>query len=131
MRRLVAFVAFLALAACGGDSTSPSASLAGNWSGTIVSRTAGSGTVTMTMLQSGSSLSGTWNTTFSNSSYNNSGTLSGSVSGSQIAASLTSSVPTACGSNIAGALSGTTITGTYAAANCSVAESGTFSITKQ
>jgi hypothetical protein len=44
---------------------------------------------------------------------------------------LTPSVPTTCPFNLTATLSGTTMSGTYAAYNCTVAESGTFTATKQ
>jgi hypothetical protein len=131
MLRILSVIATAILIGCGGSSTSPTSTVAGNWSGTISSNVVGNGTLTMTLLQSGTALSGTWSTTYANSSNNNSGSLAGSVNGAQLGATLTPSVPSTCPYNAAGTLSGTTISGTYAAFNCTVAASGTFTITKQ
>jgi hypothetical protein len=114
------------------SSTSPSgANVAGNWSGTLTSSYAGSGTVGFSLSQSGSSVSGTWFTTFGNSANNNSGSLSGNLNGSTITAVLTPSNPLGCPSNVTGTLNGSTsITGTYAAFSCSVSDGGPFTVTK-
>ncbi len=115
----------------GCSSSSPTApseiSVAGNWSGTLSDSLAGTGRLAFTFAQSAAALSGTWSTTYSNPGYNNGGSLSGSVSGSSVTLTLTPSVPTYCPYNVTGTLSGSTLSGTYAAFNCTVAVSGTFS----
>jgi hypothetical protein len=133
MRPLTHFAALLCLTAglaCGGDSTSPTANLTGNWSGTISSQLAGPGTFVLTFVESSSSLSGTWSTTFSNTANNNAGSLSGTASGSSVTLTLTPSDPQSCPFHVTGVMSGTVISGTYAAFPCTVAESGTFSASK-
>jgi hypothetical protein len=114
----------------GCTSTSPGDEIAGNWSGVITSNVAGNGTIRLSLLQSGSKLTGTWATSFPNAAADNSGSLIGNVTDSQIGATLNPSVPTACPSTVAGSVNGTMITGTYAAFNCSAVSSGGFSVTK-
>jgi len=91
----------------------------------------GDGTLTVTFLQSGKTLSGTWATTFTDPSYNDSGSLSGAVDGAQVAATLTPSDPTSCPYNVAGTFSGAAINGTFAAFDCTVSASGSFEVEKQ
>ena len=134
--RIIAIAAVLGLclvsARCGGDSpTSPSApvSLTGTWTGTIQDSLVGAGTARVTIAQSGSSLTGTWS--FTAGGDTNSGSLSGSVTGSSLSVTLTPSVPTSCPFQVTATVSGNTITGTYAAFNCTVAISGSINLTRQ
>jgi len=53
MRRFASILTFALLAACGGDSTAPVASVAGSWSGS-----SNGGTLTMTLTQADGSISG-------------------------------------------------------------------------
>ena len=51
--------------ACGGDSPmSPSGTVSGTWTGTIMDSLLGTGSVRVTLSQSGSTISGTWSATF-------------------------------------------------------------------
>jgi hypothetical protein len=125
-------------AACGGNSsTSPSGQqLAGNYTGTLVSNSSGFvqigvGTVNATLTQHGGALNGSWTTTYENAAYNNAGSLTGIVSASSVTLTLTSSVTGLCPSNVTAAISGTTLSGTYATFNCSFTDGGQFSVTKQ
>ena len=112
------------LLGCGGSPSSPSAAaanLSGTWAGPLTSTLVGNGTVQVTLNQSGSSLSGTWLSTFPDPSNNNSGSLSGTVNGSNVSATLTPSDPTNCPLNVTATVNGNVMTGTYAAFNCTVA----------
>lgn len=117
--------------ACGSPTTPGNASLAGNWAGTLSDNFAGTGTLAFTFAQSGSTLTGTWSTAYANPGYNNGGSISGNVNGSSVTAVLSPSVPTTCPFNVVGTRNGSLLSGTYAAFNCSVAVSGTFTATKQ
>ena len=119
----------LVAAQCTDSPTSPSASLTGTWTGTIQDSLVGAGTARVTLAQSGSSLSGTWS--FTAGADTNSGSLSGSVTGSSLSAMLTPSVPTSCPFQVTATINGNTISGTYAAVNCTVPISGSLSLTRQ
>lgn len=123
---------------CGSSApTTPSVqSIAGNWNGTITTTTpAGqpNGNVAFTIAQTGSTLSGTWSTTYPTSpASNNAGSLTGSLSGSGATFTLSPSNPTNCPYSATAALSGSSsMSGTFAAFNCTIAVAGSFSVTKQ
>ena len=86
-------------------------------------------TVRVTVAQNGSSLTGTWS--ISAAVQTNSGSLSGSVTGSSLSITLTPSVPTSCPYQLTATVTGNTITGTYASFNCTVAVSGSLTVTRQ
>ena len=120
------------LSACSGgsgSSTTPStASLAGSYSGSLSDSVAGSGSVGLSIAQSGNSISGQFADTFSNPSYDNGGSISGTVSGNSFSGSVKSVFVNACGFSIKGSLSGSTLSGTYSATDCTVSATGTFSV---
>ena len=129
-------VLVLTLTSCGGDggNSSPFGSISGNYAGTLQDSIAGAGTVQGTLSESGSSLSGMFQTTFTQSgrTVTSSGTVSGTVNGTSITLTLTPSDPTACPFNITlTQVSDTQLTGTYTAFNCTVAQSGTINVTRQ
>lgn len=139
MCRQTAFAFVLTLVACGASAacsglsklTGPStASVSGTWSGTITSnQVAGNGAARVTISQTDDKLSGTWNTTGPNSP--DSGSLTGFVDGSAVSMTLSPSVPTSCTSTATVTVSGNSMTGTYAAFNCTVAAAGGIALTKQ
>lgn len=135
MRSVVAVFALIAAGACGdSSSTSPSVNVSGNWSGTVTSTAVGvtaTGSLHASLVQSGGSLSGTWSTTNPDGSLNDSGNATGTVTGSQIDLILSPSNPTLCPDHAIGIVSGSTITGTSSAFNCSIAVSSSFALTKQ
>jgi hypothetical protein len=131
MARLRVGLIILSLGAalnCGGPSPSspsttppqnpapPTVSLTGTWAGTTIDPALGTGNIRTTVSQSGSVLSGTWSSTFSDASKNWGGTLNGSVVGSSSVSAtlLTSSVP-ACQYIVTAMLNAaaTQIAGTY------------------
>jgi len=132
LKKLIPVVMLLALAACGGSSPSaPSTiSVAGTWSGSITSnQVTGSGPASVTLAQSGTSLSGTWAVTGPDGP--NSGSLTGSVSGASMTMTLTPSDPRTCPYNATVNISGSQMTGTYAAFNCTASASGGITLTKR
>lgn len=133
MRRLFIGVLLLGAFACGGKNspTAPSTSLSGTWLGTVTAAGFPAGNVRMTIAQSGASLSGTWGTTYQDSTLNGSGSLSGNVAGANVTVVLSPSIPTSCPFNVVATVNGSTMSGTFAAFNCSVTSSGGFSVTKQ
>lgn len=105
------------------------ASIGGNYSGSLEDSVAGSGSVGLSITQSGSRISGQFADTFSNPAIDNGGSLSGTVTGSTFSGSVKSVFVGACGFSIKGSLSGSTLSGTYSATSCSGVETGTFSVT--
>jgi hypothetical protein len=87
--------------------------------------------VRITFNQSGGPLTGTWSATFANGVLTNSGSLSGSMNGSDISAILTPTDPLTCPYNVTATRNGNTITGTYAAFNCTASVTGSVNVTKE
>jgi len=90
---------------------------------------AGPGQGNLTISQSGSQLSGSWQIGFGTGV--SSGSLEGTANGDSITAQLYPSDPTACPFNVTATLSGDTMNGNYAAFDCTGAISGTLSMTRQ
>jgi hypothetical protein len=131
-------VGTLALAACTAKpSTAPgSGDINSNWSGPISDALLGNGTLSLSLVQSPSdSVTGTWMTTFPDPNDDLSGPLAGNIKGSTLSAVLRPSNPPTCQYgpfDLTASLAGTTsMTGTFATINCTIADSGTFSVTKQ
>jgi hypothetical protein len=104
----------------------------GNYAGTLNDSIAGSASVQFSLTQNAVFLAGTWSDSFANPSNNTSGAAYGLVtSGSTVVFYLVPSSPAACRLVASGTITGSTIAGNYAAVNCSVSETGTFSVTLQ
>lgn len=123
-------VALLAMA-CGDDSpTSPSNSgVTGTWVGSIQSTITGASTVRVTLTQSGSMISGSYS--IAQGQAVDAGNVSGMINGAGINLTATPSDPRTCPFQVTAVWSGNIITGTYAAFNCTVAFSGSISLTRQ
>jgi len=102
---------------------------AGQWTGTIQDSVAGSGVVSVTFTQSGSDIGGTWQATFAAGS--NGGTAVGAINGAQVILELYPSSVSACPYRLVATRSGSTLSGNYAAFNCTGTITGTLAITKQ
>ena len=100
--------------------------LTGTWNGTYDSTSGESGEVRVTLSQSGSSVTGTWSA--SGNLGTGSGTVSGTVSGSSTSLTLETSDPTNCSLSVTATFTRTTITGTWATFECSVADGGSFRV---
>ena len=105
----------------------------GTWTGPVTSNFPGipPGTGTITITQTGSSLSGTWAAVYPDPTFNDSGSFSGTASGMSLSGTLSPSDPTTCPYTINATVSGNLMSGTYAAFDCTVALSGSISLTKQ
>ena len=127
IRPLVSLLAFLFLAiACGPNPTQPS-SLAGTWTGTVVSNILGNVAIQLTLTQSGSSIAGTFAQTVPGASTSFGSTLTGSINGSAVTLVLAFNP---CTRTWTGTWSGTTLSGTYVASGaCGNMDSGTFTVT--
>lgn len=124
MKRLLALIVVLLLAGC---SSVPNYS--GQWVGTVNDTRAGLGQGNLTISQSGSQLSGTWQIGFGGGV--NSGYLEGTVNGSSVNVQLYPSNPAACPFNVIATRSGDTLVGNYAAFNCTGSISGTLTVMRQ
>ncbi len=105
-------------------------SYSGTWAGAINDSLGGPGTLSATMSQSGSNLVETWQAAFTGGG-NNGGTLAGIINNQEELIELFPSNPNSCPFAVVGQRSGTTISGTYAAFNCTIAVTGSVSVTKQ
>ena len=126
-------MAALLCVACGSDSTTgpTPTSFAGTWNGTVADSLCGNGIFQGVLAQSGSSVTGTGSVVFTRAGCGGiRGSLNGTVSGASLQATLQSSDPQYCSLALSVAVSGSTITGTYAAANCSYTQTGNVSATR-
>jgi hypothetical protein len=126
---------WVALGGCDGDDEPHDANVAGTFRGTIQDSIAGPGTLTVTLAQDDSDLRGTYQTTFADPRNNSAGSVEGEVQGNAVTLTATPSVtpfvPTACPFNVTAIVNGDQISGTYAAFNCTVAVSGSLTLTRQ
>lgn len=130
--RVVTIAIAAVLISCGSDaSTAPGANIAGNWSGALTNSVVGDGSLTLTIVQSADSLSGTWATTFPTLVNNSSGSVAGSIHGTQITAKLASDNRSICSTEITATLNGVTISGTGKTYSCVSTWSNTFIISKR
>src|SRR5262245_20856252 len=88
----VSLVLALTLLRCTGGE----ADLTGAWTGIINDSLAGVGTLRLTITQTDTQLTGTWQSTFADPTNNAGGSLSGSVSGDSIALVLSAAQPQLC-----------------------------------
>jgi hypothetical protein len=126
---------WVALGGCDGDDEPHDANVTGTFRGTIQDSIAGTGTITVTLAQDDSDLIGTYQTTFADPRNNSAGSVEGEVQGNAVTLTATPSVtpfvPTACPFNVTAIVNGDQISGTYAAFNCTVAVSGSLTLTRQ
>ena len=125
-------VLVLVLAACGtagGGGGGGSINFAGSWSGELVDSSIGAGRVQAHLTQSGTDLGGTWQSEIAD--VVNSGSAIGVVNGSDIILELIPSNPTTCPFRLVGTGTGNSLTGTYAAFNCTISVGGTFTLQRQ
>jgi len=128
IRPFVALLVFLAVeGGCGPNPNSPS-SITGTWVGTIVSANLGTGSTQLTLVQSGSSITGTFANTFPGATSSASGQLTGTLNGSAFTAAL--AAPNGCIRTWTGTWSGRTLSGTIATTSgCATVDTGTFTLT--
>ena len=120
----------LMAAQCGDNPrTAPTAFLSGVWTGTLQNSTSGPATALVTMVQIGSTLTGTWSVDATIAGADG-GNLFGSVSGADVMIGLTPSDPLACSLGVTATATGNTMTGTYVTFNCMVVLSDSISLTR-
>lgn len=117
------------LSACTSGGAPSGFNYGGQWSGTIQDSQAGNGTITATLTQSGTDIGGTWEATFASGT--NGGSAVGTINGSQVVFELQPSLALACPYRVVAHRSGSTLSGNYAAFNCSGTITGTLTITKK
>jgi hypothetical protein len=121
---------------CGGDDNNEPV-MTGNYRGTMQDSLVGRGTITVTIIQNGENLRGTWQSLFADPTNNNGGSLTGtihrpSVPHPNISLLLQPANPTTCPFQVTGTLiTPVEMTGTYVAVNCSRVETGTLDVTRQ
>lgn len=121
----------LFLAGCSSGGGSQAAfTYSGSWKGTIRDNLAGNASLSASMSQSGRDIRGTWSSTYGDGTIN-SGELIGEIDGNTVVVNLLPSNPATCPFVAVLSRSGDTLSGDYAAYNCTVAISGTISVTKQ
>lgn len=125
MKRIAVLALMVVLAACGMSGPDYS----GQYVGNVVDAVGGAGDATITLSQSGNQLTGAWQISFG--SGRNSGFLQGVVNGGSISAQLYPSRSDACPYDLVATRSSNTLSGNYAAFNCTVSVSGTFVGVKQ
>jgi len=125
----ISLTAAIALTACVSSGGLAGYNYSGSWAGAIEDSVAGSGSVTVTVTQSGADLAGTWQAVFDSGT--NGGSAIGIVNGSQVVLELQPASATACPYNVVATRSGDTLSGNYSAFSCSISITGTLSITKQ
>jgi hypothetical protein len=127
-RPRVALLALLAVVSgCGPNPNSPS-SITGTWVGTVVSASLGTGSTQLTLVQSGSSITGTVVNTFPGTTSSASGQLTGTLNGSAFTAALAAS--NGCIRTWTGTWSGRTLSGAIATTSgCATVDTGTFTVT--
>ena len=120
---------------CGGDDNNEPL-LNGGFGGTMQDSLAGSGTLTMTIIQDGENLKGTWASVFAAPANDNQGILTGTIQNPSaphpsISMLLQPANTASCPLQVtATLLTPVEMTGTYAAMNCSRAETGTLDVTR-
>jgi ABC-type glycerol-3-phosphate transport system substrate-binding protein len=125
--------AMLFLSACAGGSgggSTPSFSYSGTWTGTINDSLAGAGTITVTLVQAGSNIAGTWQALFPAVGGSNGGNIVGVIDNTQVLAQLNPSDPTTCPYDVVAVRSGNTLSGTYAAFDCTIAVTGALVVSR-
>lgn len=125
MNKWVALIFVLLLAGCSVGAPDYS----GQWVGSVFDSVGGAGTGNITIAQSGSQITGSWQIGFG--SLVNSGSLQGVVSGNSISAQLYPSRADACPYTLTATRSGNTLNGNYSAFSCTISISGTFTGTRQ
>jgi hypothetical protein len=85
--------------------------------------------MTVTIVQSGANIAGTWQALAPG--LTNGGNVVGIVDNTQVLAQLNPSDPTTCPFDVVAVRSGSTLSGTYAAFDCTVAVTGTLVLNRQ
>jgi hypothetical protein len=109
------------LSACGSAPTGPTGppSIAGSWSGPASDTYGGRGTITFSLTQSGTNVTGYWLAVSDDASVSIGGLVVGSMNGASFRATLTPGDPLVCSYAAKGSIWGVNLNGTLSAVNCS------------
>lgn len=140
MQRVFMIAAAVLLAACSAkSSTAPApADIAGTWSGPVTDGLQGSGTLSLSLAQTGDSVTGTWSIAFANPANDIAGIAAGDVSNLTVSILLRPSNPPTCQfgpfqvtANVTTGSVLTAMSGSYATVQCAEGDTGTFSAALQ
>jgi hypothetical protein len=113
----------------------PTTTISGVWSGSMEDDRVGDGVISLTMSQSGASVSGSWSTDFPEASPQKAeGGVSGILTGSTLTATLSVSSDPTCAFTLTGVVVGSaqsTMAGGYASDGCVPERTGSFTATRQ
>jgi hypothetical protein len=112
---------------CGGDDDEDN--LSGTYRGTMQDSLVGTGTITATLAQTDSTVTGTFQTSFPEG--NGGGNVSGTRRDDALTLTVTPPQPPACPLTVTATIDGDKIQGTYATGDCPVVETGTVTLTRQ
>jgi hypothetical protein len=134
--RIATVVLASAIVACGGASSGNTCSdppaIAGDWSGTISSDTAGGGTLSLAIDQTGCTLQGTWQAEYADPSEDGNGTISGTANASGITFNLVAPQASICGYNATASLSNPDdMRGQFSTVGLHCTASGSFNVLRQ
>ena len=125
------------LVACAAKSTTAPAqfNVTGGWAGTVSDALLGPGTLSLSLAQTGDSVSGTWSSAYPDTLHDIGGSVVGHVVGSKLVILLKPLSPPTCQYGpfefTATETGGTELSGTYQAVQCIVADSGSIAVTIQ
>lgn len=121
----------LLLVMCVGLSGCPGTAvdISGSWRGQIFNSVFGEGTISLSMIQSGSDVTGEFTV-----SYPGAGSVNGTVSGTVLfgffSGVMTPLNANTCGGTLSGTVGETTISGSFASPDCDPPQTGTFAVDK-
>jgi len=115
----------LGVVGCGGDDEH---NLSGNYRGTMQDSLAGTGTITATLVQTDSTVTGTFQTSFPEG--HGGGNVAGRRRDDALTLTVTPPQPPACPVHVTATIDGETIQGTYATVDCPMVETGTVTLTR-
>ncbi len=134
-KRWAVTAAVVSLAGCGGSTAPSQVGWDGVWNGTVTDLLAGTGSLQLTLSQSGDALNGTIVITITSAQLALQGTLTGTVSGDSLRATAVSSQAAfPCTLALTGTRAGNTLNGTYtppSLTSCAIPVTGSFAVTKQ
>ena len=132
---LIAATAFVAACAAKSTTAPPQFNVTGSWTGSVSDALRGSGSLTLSLTQTGDTVNGTWSTVYADTASNIGGKAIGHVVGSTFTVLLRPLNPPTCQYGpfqvTATQSSSTSLAGTYMNIQCAIADSGSISVVIQ